>query len=194
MNRFYFTGSPRKNDPGTRPLLIPEENLIELKYHLIENPSLYLKEIQEYLEEKQINASIPTIFRALKRINFTRKTLKRFSPRIDEISVLNYLAMVEDLPASMFLFLDETGKKETDCQRRFGYGLRGKPVKSPSFKRGEKRVNAIAVISIDGLEDFHLTTETFKAEDVRDFVRDFVLPKTSPFPGPKSILVLDKYY
>lgn len=190
---FKITGSPERNGNRTRSQLIPEEVMKELKDLLTQNPSLYLWEIQEDLMEKQIPVSISTIHRCLKRLNFTRKILKRFSSRKNELAILRFRCMVENIPASTFLWLDETGKKESDCQRRYGYSLRGYEARSPSFKHGDKRVNAIAFISTDGLGDYSLTSKTIKSEDVREFVKDYVLPVTSPFPGPKSVLVLDKY-
>jgi transposase len=91
------------------------------------------------------------------------------------------------------VFLDETHVSKQDARRRTGYSLRGQR----AFKRvynwnGERSgISAIAALSIAGVEAARSTSDTFKSEDVLDFLKNDLLPIMSPYPAPRSVLVMD---
>ena len=93
----------------------------------------------------------------------------------------------------MLFFLDETGSDRRDAARKFGYGLRGKPIKSAKlFVRG-KHLTAIAAMCTEGLLDYKIVDEAVDADKYQEFIDQCLLPKLHSFNGvnPRSVIVLD---
>ena len=64
-----------------------------------------------------------------------------------------FIAEVTVYRPEMLVFIDETGADNRNLVRKYGYSMRGKPLKTHSFFVRGERVSAIACISMAGLLD-----------------------------------------
>ena len=93
--------------------------------------------------------------------------------------------------AHQLVFLDESAVNETTLQRRKGWAPIGATASVIwPFKRSE----CWSILSAYGQEGFithDITHGSFTAEMFNDFVKYNLLPLCSPFPGPRSIIIVD---
>ena len=93
-----------------------------------------------------------------------------------------------DWNADQLLFLDESAANERTSDRKFGWAPIGTtPYLYQSIKRTE-RWSILLVYTIDG---FVKIQGSFDKQLFNDFVRNKVLPLCNPFPGVRSVIVMD---
>ena len=161
---------------------------------IFENPGIYLDEVQRYLEEKAgVVVSIPTICRTTQRLGLTRRKIRHLVLTRSEAERAAFSVRIEDIDASYFVWLDESGVDRRDSLRRMGYSLRGiAPVSQKLMGRG-KRFSALASMSTRGIEDVELLEGGVDGINFCDYIERSVLPVMMPFDGvnPRSILIMD---
>ena len=93
----------------------------------------------------------------------------------------------------MFIFIDKTG---TDCRslvRKYGYSMRGKPLRNHIlfFVRGEC-MSTIACISMAGLLYVKTLTGTSDGDTFYSFVQTHLIPQLMPYDGinPHSVVIM----
>ena len=61
------------------------------------------------------------------------------------------------------------------------------------LRLGQKRINAIAVMSLEGVEDVYLAEENVNGDVFEDFMRTTLLPILMPFNGTNShsVVIMD---
>lgn len=93
----------------------------------------------------------------------------------------------------MLVFIDETGADNRNLVRRYGYSIRGKPLKTHSFFVHGERVSAIACISMAGLLDVKTLKGTSDGDTFYSFIHTHLLPHLMPYNGtnPHSVVVMD---
>ena len=191
---FLLTG-----DVARRPIVGRSRSLTSQEETLIldaifENPGIYLDEVQRHLEEKVgVVISIPTICRTVQRLGLTRRRIRHIVLSRSDAQRAAFSVQIEEVNASYFVWLDETGVDRRDGMRRMGYSIRGyAPVSQKLMGRG-KRVSAIACMSVRGIEDVELVEGAVDGDKFCDFIEKSVLPSMLPFDGvnPRSILVMD---
>ncbi len=93
----------------------------------------------------------------------------------------------------MLIFLDETGADRKDTVRRYGYSMRGLPIKKHSLLVRGERTSAIAMLSTKGILDVKVTSGTTNGDTFYDFTQNNILPQLQPFSGinPHSIIIMD---
>jgi transposase len=113
---------------GGQPAKVSPEQEKQLKLALQEQPDATLEELRQRCG---INASITSVFRALRRLDITRKkkTLQAAEQLEDEIDRerQEWLADVEGVAPGRLIFLDQSNAK-TDMTRRYGRAPRGERV------------------------------------------------------------------
>jgi transposase len=91
----------------------------------------------------------------------------------------------------MFVFCDESGLDKRDGARRTGWAPKGYTPRVESLLKRGARCHILPAITIDGL----LAVTVYKGHTTKEFflqwLLDEVLPKMNPYPGPRSILVMD---
>ncbi len=75
----------------------------------------------------------------------------------------------------------ETGSDRRNVIRKYGYSLRGKPLRNHTMLVREERVSAIACISVAGLMDVMVVTGTTDGDAFYTFVQTHLLPYLMPF-------------
>ena len=89
------------------------------------------------------------------------------------------------------VFLDESGANERTGDRKYGWSPIGLTcIQSRLIQRFE-RWSILPALTIDGYLDYIIHHGTITAELFMEFVEERVLPSCSPYPGPRSVLVLD---
>ena len=93
----------------------------------------------------------------------------------------------------MIVWVDEMGSDWRNEVRSYGYSLRGMRAVSHVLRVGGKRLNAIAAMSLQGVEDIYVAEGTFNGDVFEDFTRTTLLPLLQPFNGTNhnSFVVMD---
>ena len=184
---FEDTGDvePAKQRHGPERKLDAFEEMT-LMQTLMENPSAYLDELQEDLQERTGTVvSLTTVCRTLHRLGLTRKKLRRVVMSRSECARSEFREEMATVNADMFVWIDETGSDRRDANRRCGYHLQGMVPISYTLSIRGKRLSVIAAISTRGIEDIELTEGTVNGDLFVHFVEHSLLPILQPFDGRK---------
>ena len=93
--------------------------------------------------------------------------------------------------APQLLFLDESAANERTGDRKYGWAPVGTtPHEYTPVKRSE-RWSILPVYSAEGFLAWDIIQGSWTKETFIEFVRIKVLPLCTPYPGPRSVLVLD---
>ena len=99
-----------------------------------------------------------------------------------------YISDMSVYSPEMLIFIDETGTDRRNTIRKYGYSMRGKPLKNNSLLVRGERISAIACISVAGLIDVKTVRGTSDGDVFYDFVQKYLLPHLMPFNGTTLIL------
>ena len=137
--------------------------------------------------------NISTICRYLHTNGFTRQKLSLIAIQRDEFIRQQYMIDVSLYEPEMLIFLDETGADRRQLLRKYGYSLRGIPLKKQTMLVRGERVSGIAFMSVNGLLDVSIVRGTTDGDVFYDFVQKHLLPQLLPFDGvnPHSVVVMD---
>ena len=118
---------------------------------MIDNPSVYLIKLQNNATGTWVHES--TICHTVYRLGFTRKKLQHVSFGRSEDLRARFIADASLFDPHMFLRVGESGFRQRNSIRSYGYSLRGMRAKGHQLKLGRISVNAIAVMSHEGVND-----------------------------------------
>ena len=176
-----------------RLLVDPELDRILMKMLLDEPEGTMLEAYAKFCTETGMDVHYSTVLRAAKRLGFTRGALRGFAAARDAEAALEFKAMIVSryLPEQL-MFIDETAKDPRDMNRTFGWALRGRtPMASKGMLPRGLRRSALCGLDIKGFVNWYIITGTFKKVQFLEAVRTTVLPHMEPFPGKRSVLILD---
>jgi len=109
----------------------------------------------------------------------------------DEVLRDAWVCKLTEFTAKQLLFLDESAANERTSDRKYGWGPIGvTPHLYQPLKRTE-RWSILPVYTIDGFLTWEIMQAGFDKQSFNDFVRNQVLPYCNPFPGLRSVLVMD---
>jgi len=101
------------------------------------------------------------------------------------------VATLAEFEAEQLMFLDESVANKRTADRKYGWAPIGTtPHLYQSLNRSE-RWSILPVYTIDGFLTWEIMQAGFDKQSFNDFVRHQVLPFCNPFPGIRSILVMD---
>ena len=192
---FHRTGDvkPMIRKNGPRKLLGEIEQIILLRL-IIQNPGIYLREIQVKLQLSfGVRVGAATICRTLKIMGCTRQRMRHVALQQSESMRAKCMAEISIYDPAMFLWIDESGFDNRNSIRKFGYSVRGmRPVDHRLLVRGT-RYSAIPVMSTTGIHDLYLAEGSVNGERFEYFVRTCLLPVLLPYNGinPHSIVIMD---
>ena len=196
LSLFHHTGNVSKKvyskENVFRKLTEPAQILI-LKL-VVSKPGIYLKEIQtELLLVLMLEVDTSTICRFLHSNGFSHQKMTKVAIQRDCFFRQRYCMDIAVYHPEMLVFLDETGADRRNYLRKFGYSVRGIPIKQHAmFVRGQ-RVSAIGILSIRGLLDVYVTSGNVNAEVFTEFTEKHLIPQLQPFNGtnPNSVVIMD---
>ncbi len=134
-----------------------------------------------------------TLCNFLKKSNFSRKKMQLVARQRDQELRVAFVRDVSLYAKQVLVFVDETGCDRRDALRKYGYGVRGKPVKCQKLLVRGERISVIAAMTIGGILDLKISRENVTGEIFTDFTRRQLLPHLMTFNGlnPNSVVVLD---
>jgi hypothetical protein len=89
------------------------------------------------------------------------------------------------------MFVDETAANEITAKRRFGWSRKGTPATTISTLTKSKKWSILPLYTYDGFVDWKIVHGSYNSDLFIEFLEDHVIPHTNPFPGPRSVLVMD---
>ena len=141
---------PRKQRHGPERLLSEFEQITVLQ-SMIDRPGIYFAELQQQLNDATgIWVHISTICRTVQRLGFSRKRLQHIALQCSDEKRAQYMAEISIFDPTMLIWIDETGFQRRNSIRAYGYSLRGMRATDYELRVGNKRINAIAVMSLGG--------------------------------------------
>ena len=140
-----------------------------------------------------MEVSLSTLCKFLSKSGFTHKRLRTVALHQDKALREQFSSEVSVYDTDMFVFVDEAGSDQRNKLRRYGYSIRGIPVKTQKFLVRGERISAIACMSSAGLMDVKTLHGTANGEVFYSFVQTHLLPHLMPYNGtnPHSVVVLD---
>ena len=141
-----------------------------------------MREIQDELYSVlEIEISESAICKSLHKSGFTYQRLKVTALQQDVHLRQQLIPEVTVYSPEMLVFTDETSTDRKNLVRKYGYSMRGRPLRNHSlFVRGE-RVSATACISMAGLLDVKTLTGTSDGDT-------FVQLCTNPSPATANAI------
>ncbi|KIK30868.1 hypothetical protein PISMIDRAFT_50591, partial [Pisolithus microcarpus 441] len=100
--------------------------------------------------------------------------------------------VAEEVPdPNMLIFVDEAARDERTVSRRYGRAGRGVRCSvQRRFVRGT-RYSIIPAITLDGIIAYDIVEGPVDSERFVKFLKDEVMPYTNPYPGPRSVVIMD---
>lgn len=149
----------------------------ELHEMFIENPSLLLDEIREWLaiyHDQPISTT--ALHDNLKDLGLTYKRLERIAAERDDAFRADWLHnMTSNYTADQLVFLDECSKDDRAILRRYGRAIRGQPaVENVALNRGV-RYSILPALTIDGYMAVRAVEGSIDGAEFFDFVLNDVV-------------------
>ncbi len=196
VKQFETCGVVRKKPYSAQNTTVKLTKPVQLTIlHLVlQKPGIYLWEIQQELRLMYgLDISPSSVCNFLKRSNFSRKKMQLIALQRDQELRATFVSDVSLYPMHSLVFIDETGCDRRNALRKYGYGLRGRPVRCQKLLVRGVRVSVIAAMTIEGVLDLKVVQGTVTGEIFTDFVQRQLLPHLMPFDGTNgnSIAVLD---
>ena len=89
------------------------------------------------------------------------------------------------------MYIDETAANERTLDRKFGWSSIGQPARLVESFKCTKKWSILPLYTVDGFVDWEIIHGSFDADLFVVFLEEHVIPHTNPFPGPRSVLVMD---
>jgi transposase len=176
-----------------RPPLLRQCHRDALLNHLQGKPTCYLDEMQAFLyDDFDLPTSVSTIWRALNIMRWSRKAVSKAArERHDGLRRVFRARCQQIYKPDQVICLDESACNERTGDRKYGWA----PINTPanvqySAKRSE-RWSVLPAMDVNGYVDHMVFQGAITAELMEEFVANKVLPHCSPWPGPRSVIVLD---
>ena len=144
---------------GPKPHL-SDVQLSGLLQIVFECPGAYLDELQvKFRENYGVHVSVAQICATVHKLGLTRQKIRFIVARQSEEQRAEFSNRINIIPASRFVFVDETGCNQRDVNREYAYGIRGMTPINAMLPKGApsgQRISAIAAMSTRGVEDFYV--------------------------------------
>lgn len=202
---------PSKRRTG-RPQLLDGDDERYLQSLLESCPSIFLDEIKQKLEAvRNVSVSMATISRFLRSRDFTWKAVSRPALEANEnVRTCYQIETSRFTDPDYFVFIDESHIDQKTARRPNGWSLIGvPPVERSTFLRGVRH-SILPALTTEGIVALEIFEGSVNKERFIKFLRDNVVcifafsasdfstklecyqaPQLNPFPGKKSIVVVD---
>ncbi|EHS62474.1 uncharacterized protein PGTG_20597 [Puccinia graminis f. sp. tritici CRL 75-36-700-3] len=179
-----------KRGPGL--ILTAEDQAFMIDLLRLE-PGLFLDEMRERLyDQTDTLLSMSSLHSMLvEHLQITLKKANTINIKKSLVSKYAYVEKMATVPAEFLVFTDESCVCSRDLLRTFSRSSKGKPANRTIMQQNAKRFTLLPAISVDGIVALTVTEENVKGTNFAHFLKYCLLPRMNPYPGPKSILVLD---
>lgn len=160
-----------------RPSMLSMEARDAVCELLIDDPTLYIDEISEWIE-LAFDLRIPdsTLNHILVQLQMTRKHLSRAASERDEQDRADWKAYHEaNLRTHQLVFIDESGKDDRTVFRKYGRSMQGTRAKvSQPFAHGD-RWSILPALTEDGYIATRIVPDSVDGVEFLDFVMEDVV-------------------
>jgi len=129
----------------------------------------------------------------LRKLGYTTKRLSSWNPARNDARCAAWYARVKALfPRRQLLCVDEVGCNKKAANRNRGSSKRGCPaVTHLNVLAGGRKYSGLGIFSESGFEGMHVVDGAFDKESFLDAIDRSVLKHMTPWPGPRSVLLID---
>ncbi|KAE8231477.1 hypothetical protein CF326_g3506 [Tilletia indica] len=190
--RHRIRRSEVKRKSTGRPRLLPYSIAEFLHELILRRPALYLDELRSILRRiTGRSISLSTVHRYLLRGGITLKRAHRIAQERSARKRAAYEIKIGQYEPSQLVFSDETSYDARDSVRVRARSKRSRNAVLPRpYTRG-KRLSCIAALGINGCFASRAVQGSFNEHLFYTYLKNDLLPYMTPFPGPRSVLVLD---
>ncbi|CAD6939951.1 unnamed protein product [Tilletia caries] len=136
-------------------------------------------------------ASLTLLSRTLRRLNITRKKVTRRAREASRLAQAEFRLRMAQYSPKQLVFTDETGFDSRQVQRKYGWAPEGETaIRIVSGKR-TKRATLIPGLCVDGIIAPKIFHHNINTDVFYDYLVRYLLPAMTPYPGPRSVLVMD---
>jgi len=187
----FGTATPGTMSVQGRPRKIHHEALDGLRSFLIDDPCAYLDELQDFLyHDYNIEASLPTIARAIEKLGISRKKVQRVHTEQDEGLRRDWQAKLTQWKSNQLVFVDESASNERTKDRTRGWSTKGIPCRVSLSAKRSTRWSILPAIGLNGYLTWDIYHGSFDSQRFLNFIRH-LLTKMQRFPAARSVLVMD---
>lgn len=197
VSLFKATGSVQKRPypKNARPnIKLSTTVQLTILNTVLQRPGIYLHELnREVLILTGVDVSVSSLCSFLHSANFTHQKMQIVAKQQDRDLREKFATDVSLYKPHMLVFVDETGSDCRDATRKYGYSLRGRPLRSTRLLVRGERISAIAAMNDEGISAMRLVKGAVNGDEFLDFVERELLPTLMPFDGlnPNSVVILD---
>ncbi|KAJ7622506.1 hypothetical protein FB45DRAFT_870685 [Roridomyces roridus] len=186
-----WVAKPKSTTSG-RPRFCAREDIDYILSLVKQRPDYFLDELLNLTKlNRHISVHFTTIFRELERLGMSRKKLKKVAKERNENVRIDFTRRMAQYPPEYLGFLDETSKNNRTYGRGYGRAPKGRRAQMrQDFVRGT-RLTGTGLLTLDGMVASTVVEGSMKRVDYLAFLEHEVMPLTTPFPGPLSVLVMD---
>jgi transposase InsO family protein len=146
---------------------------------------------QFLFDQHGITVSESTISRALKKETWSRKAVRRRAcERSDELRAI-WRGRAMTWTQDQLVFIDESACNEHTMHRKYGWAPIGLESETFSSIKRTERYSVLPALDVNGYIACQVHQGSVTSDIFNCFIRDQVLPQCQPFPGPRSIIILD---
>ena len=151
-----------------------------------------LDEVCDFLfDEYDIVTSTSSVSRCLKRMEITSKVARRvYAEQDPEIRAAYLTTIAHEYSAEQIVAVDESAANERTKDRKYGWSPKGMPCRVRLLSKRSKRWSILPALGIGGFLHYEIFHGSFNADRFNDFI-ERLLPKMTPYPGPRSVLLMD---
>ena len=155
---------------------------------------IYLNEICQALSKyRGCQVSVSTVSRTLWRLDFSWKSVSIRALERNDILRAAYMNCIADVVTNpnMFMFINEAACNRHTSGRRKGWAFMGRRcILHRFFVRGQ-RLSILPVLTTEGIITHDIIPGSITTEHFVQFLQELVIPLTNPYPGPRSVIILD---
>ena len=186
----FGSATAPQNRRGRQRVMTPTM-IASLQDYLLDRPGSYLDEMTIFLwDEFATRVHISTISRALSRLRWTKKVIRRRAKEQSSDLRDLYLYKLSAFRSFQLVFVDESGCDKRIGFRRTGWSPSGvAPVEVTKFHRGN-RFQILPAYTQDGI----LLSRVFQGATDGYLFEDYIvelLRSCTPYPGPRSVVIMD---
>ncbi|PLW25115.1 hypothetical protein PCANC_27680 [Puccinia coronata f. sp. avenae] len=179
--------------PRGRPLAITVEEWKFVLDLIDKDPTIYLNKIQKAIMEASGEFfPLSTISDDLKqRLGLTRKVAWHVNSAQCHVKRALWSQEIADMPANYLVFVDELAVCVETQHRRMGQSACGWPTNRVKRQSGTICFSMLPGVSTDGVVAVTAQQGSIQRLDFDYFLEYVLIPFMNPFPGPRSLIVMD---
>ena len=175
-----------------RPRAINHEVEEGMRDFLEEYGTARLDEVCDFLfNEYDIVTSTLSVSRCLKRMDITSKIAWHVYAKQDpEIRAAYLTTIAHEYSAEQIVAIDESAANERTKDRKYGWSPKGMPCRVRLLSKRSKRWSILLALGIGGFLHYEIFHGSYNVDRFNDFI-EHLLPKMTPYLGPRSVLLMD---